>query len=58
MGSSKSSFERWSGNYRGVIMEILVCIIAILIPYLTLTIPADDLDIEIDSADTTIFKEL
>lgn len=28
------------------------------IPYLTLTIPADDLDIEIDSTDTTIIKEL
>lgn len=28
------------------------------IPYLTLTIPADDLDIEIDNADTTILKEL
>lgn len=28
------------------------------IPYLTLTMPADDLDIEIDNADTTILKEL
>lgn len=28
------------------------------ISYLTLTMPADDLDIEIDNVDTTILKEL